>query len=201
MSAVTLAFLGLGGLSLLLLLLSLRFRRIGHFRIPLAGRLLHHRPRLRVLKARGNQGAAYTLPITSGFVGGFGFGGAIAIELSHRTGPSAVLVGCVAGLVAGIPLAWGAGRFVAAVTDMPTDATPESAGLVGATGVVISEIPRDGLGQVRLAYAGQPMKFNARADGPLALGVRVLVIGVPTPSSVLVTPLEAVLNREPEEGS
>jgi hypothetical protein len=45
------------------------------------------------------------------------------------------------------------------------------------------------------------MKFNARADGPLALGVRVLVIGVPTPSSVLVTPLEAVLTREPEEGS
>jgi hypothetical protein len=80
-----------------------------------------------------------------------------------------------------------------------TDATPECAGLVGAMGVVISEIPAGGLGQVRLSYAGQPMKFNARADGPLALGVRVLVIGVPTPTSVLVTPLQAVLNLE--EGS
>ncbi|MEV6925270.1 hypothetical protein AB0M46_12315 [Dactylosporangium sp. NPDC051485] len=183
MSAVTLAFLGLGGLSLLLLLLSLRFRRIGHighFRFP------HRRLRTR--------GSAYSLPITSGFIGGFGFGGAAAIELAHRTGPPAVLVGCLAGLVAGVPLAWGAGRLVAAVADMPTDATPESAGLIGAIGVVVSEIPPGGdLGQVRLSYAGQPMKFNARADDPLALGVRVLVIGVPTPTSVLVTPLQPPL--------
>jgi membrane protein implicated in regulation of membrane protease activity len=186
MSAVTLAFLGLGGLSLLLLLLSLRFRRIGHFRF------LH-----RLAKRRNSR--AFTLPITSGFIGGFGFGGAIAIELSHRTGPGAVLVGCVTGLLAGTPLAWGAGRFVNAIADMPTDATPESAGLVGTIGVVVSEIPLGGLGQVRLTYAGQPMKFNARADGPLALGVQVLVIGVPTPTSVLVTPLSAVLNHE--EGS
>ncbi|GAA2379873.1 hypothetical protein [Dactylosporangium salmoneum] len=180
MSAVTLAFLGLGGLSLLSLSLSLRFHRIGHFRFP-----------RRRLRARGS---AYSLPITSGFIGGFGFGGAAAVELAHRTGPSAVLVGCLAGLVAGVPLAWGAGRLVAAVADMPTDATPESAGLIGAMGVVVSEIPPGGgLGQVRLSYAGQPMKFNARADGPLALGVRVLVIGVPTPSSVLVTPLQPPL--------
>jgi hypothetical protein len=189
MSAVTLTFLGLGGLSLLLLLLSLRFRRIGHLRF-LHLRFLHR------LTRRRSPGGTYTLPITSGFIGGFGFGGAIAIELAHRTGPGAVLVGCVAGLAAGTPLAWGAGRLVAAVTDMPTDATPESAGLVGAIGVVVSEIPPGGLGQVRLSYAGQPMKFNARADGPLALGVRVLVIGVPTPTSVIVTPLDAVLTEE-----
>jgi membrane protein implicated in regulation of membrane protease activity len=190
MSAVTLAFLGLGGLSLLLLLLSFRFRHLhlGHLRL---GHRLHLPRRAR--------GPSYTLPATSGFLGGFGFGGAIAIEATHRTGPSAVLAGSVAGLVVGAPLAWAAARLVAAVAGMRTDATPESAGLVGTTGIVISEIPAGGLGQVRLSYAGQPMKFNARADGPLALGVEVLVIGVPTPSSVLVTPLQAVLNLE--EGS
>jgi membrane protein implicated in regulation of membrane protease activity len=166
----------------LLLLASLRFRRVGHFRL-----------------FRRRRGRSFTLPVTSGFVGGLGFAGAIAIEVTHRTGAGAVLVGCLAGVPAGGLLGWGAHRFVAAVADMPTDATPESAGLVGATGVVVSEIPAGGLGQVRLSYAGQPMKFNARADGPLALGVRVLVIAVPTPSSVLVTPLPA--DFEIEEGS
>lgn len=127
MSGVTLSFLAVGGLSLLLLLLSLRLRRIGHLRFPHG--------------LRRTPGQAFTLPATSGFVGGFGFGGAIAVELSGRTGPSAVLAGSLAGVVAGTALAWLAGRFVRAVADMPTDATPHSAGLVGATGVVVSEIP------------------------------------------------------------
>jgi membrane protein implicated in regulation of membrane protease activity len=195
MSAVSLAFLGLGGLSLLLLLASLRFRHLG--RLGHLGHLGRFSHRLRLPGRRRSQGLS--LPVTSGFLGGFGFGGAIAIEVTHRSGPAALLVGAVAGVVVGVPLAWAAGRFVAAVAGMHTDATPESAGVVGAIGVVISEIPVGGLGQVRLSYAGQPMKFNARADGPLALGVRVLVIGVPTPTSVLVTPLQAVLNLE--EGS
>ena len=197
MSVVTLAFLGLGGLSLLLLLLSLRFRRIGHVRV------LHRLPAPRWLHLRAPRhgDAAYTLPAFSGFLGGFGFGGAIAVEALQRTGPSALLAGSVAGLVVGAPLAWAAARFVRAVDGMPTDATPESAGLVGATGVVVSEIPPGGLGQVRLSYAGQPMKFNARADAPLGLGARILVIGVPTPSSVLVTPLASLLSSQEEEGS
>ncbi|MER7274158.1 hypothetical protein ABT369_06880 [Dactylosporangium sp. NPDC000244] len=191
MSAVTLAFLGLGGLSLLLLLISLRFRHLGHLRLP-------HLRWLHLPRGHG-RGPGFALPATSGFLGGFGFGGAIAIEATHRTGGPAVLAGIAAGVVVGAPLAWAAGRFVAAVAGMRTDATPESAGLIGATGIVVSEIPVGGLGQVRLSYAGQPMKFNARADGPLALGVQVLVIGVPTPTSVLVMPLPAVLNLE--EGS
>jgi hypothetical protein len=200
MGAVSLAFLGLGGLSLLLLLASLRFRHLGraghlgHFgRLGRVGHLSHR------LRRPGRRSPGFSLPVTSGFLGGFGFGGAIAIEATHRSGDAALLVGAAAGFVVGVPLAWAAGRLVAAVAGMRTDATPESAGLVGAIGVVISEIPAGGLGQVRLSYAGQPMKFNARADGPLALGVRVLVIGVPTPTSVLVTPLQAVLNLE--EGS
>jgi membrane protein implicated in regulation of membrane protease activity len=187
MSGVTLTFLAIGGLSLLLLLLSLRFRhlpRIGH--------------RLR-LRSRRRRNAAFTLPMTSGFIGAFGFGGAIAIELSGLRGGQAVLLGSLVGVLAGVPFAWAAGRLVAAVTDMPTDATPHSADLVGATGVVISEVPDGGLGQVRLSYAGQPMKFNARSAQPLALGVKVLVIGVPSPTSVLVAPIPEYLLTE--EGS
>ena len=36
------------------------------------------------------------------------------------------------------------------------------------------------------------MKFHARCDEPLALGTRVFVIAVPTPTSVLVEPTPAV---------
>jgi hypothetical protein len=60
---------------------------------------------------------------------------------------------------------------------------------VGATGTVISPVPVGGYGEVRLRVAGQPMKFHARADRPLALGTEVFVIEVPTPTSVLVEPL------------
>jgi membrane protein implicated in regulation of membrane protease activity len=188
---VTLTFLAIGGLSLLLLALSLRFHRTSRLRF-LSRLPLRHRPGRR----RGSRNRSYTLPVTSGFIGGFGFGGAIAVELSHRTGSAAVVLGCLVGLAVGLPFAWAAGRFVAAVADMPTDATPQSADLVGSTGLIVSEVPAGGLGQVRLSYAGQPMKFNARADGPLALGVRVVVIGVPTPTCVLVTPLDAMLITE-----
>jgi hypothetical protein len=76
--------------------------------------------------------------------------------------------------------------------NMSTDATLTSADLVGASGVVITPVPADGYGEVRLAIAGQQLKFNARSVEPLALGTRVFVIGVPSPTSVLVEPTPAV---------
>ena len=72
---------------------------------------------------------------------------------------------------------------------MPTDATLTSADLIGALGVVLTEVPAGGLGEVRLAVAGQPMKFYARADRPLARGTQIFVIEVPSPTSVLVEPI------------
>jgi len=53
-------------------------------------------------------------------------------------------------------------------------------------------IAADGLGAVRLLVAGQQIKFNARANEPLALGTRIFVIGVPSPTSVLVEPTSPV---------
>ncbi|MET7397422.1 hypothetical protein ABZS66_28440 [Dactylosporangium sp. NPDC005572] len=173
---MTLTFLAIGGLSLLMGLLSLRFR---------------HLPK--VLRGRRS---GFGWPAVSGFTGVFGFGGAIAVEVAGWGGARAALLGSVAGLAAGIPAAWLTGRFVAAVAGMPTDATPHSAGLVGATGVVISEVPAGGLGQVRLSYHGQPMRFHARADRPLALGVTVVVIGVNSPTSVHVAPLDEFLKLD-----
>ena len=53
-------------------------------------------------------------------------------------------------------------------------------------------MPERGYGEVRLAIAGQEIKFNARADQPLARGTRIFVIEVPSPTSVLVEPSPSV---------
>lgn len=180
MSAITITFLGIGALSLLLLVLSLvgSHLHLGHLGLDHghAGQ-----------PSTGADGDGYTLslPVLTGFLGGFGFGGAIAAELVPGHHAWAAAAG---GLVAAAPAAWLAGRLLRAAVTMPTDATPTSADLIGATGVIISAVPAGGYGEVRLTVAGQPVKFNARSAAPLASGTHVFVIDVPSPTSVLVEP-------------
>jgi len=181
MDPVTVVFLGIGCLSLLLLVLSLvgaGHLHVGHLHVghPHAG-------------GTGHGGGKFTLPGLAAFVGAFGFAGAVASELSgHRA-----LLASGVGLLAAVPAAWAAGRLVDAADNMSTDATPTSADVVGTTGVVISPVPVNGYGEVRLTVGGQPLKFNARADEPLAIGTPVFVIEVPTPTSVLVERTPQVL--------
>jgi hypothetical protein len=219
MSAVTTIFLGIGCLSLLVLTLSLvgGHLHLGHLHV---GHL--HLGHLHVGHG-GHGGVNLTLPALAGFLGAFGFGGAIASELSGHS----ALIAAAVGLAAAVPTAWAAGRLVDAAENMSTDATPTSADLIGATGVVISPVPgtdlgpgaasataldrgaasdapsqsrpapsqtgHGGFGEVRLTVAGQPMKFYARAAQPLAIGTRVFVIEVPSPTSVLVEPTPEIL--------
>jgi membrane protein implicated in regulation of membrane protease activity len=189
MSAVTITFLGIGCLSLLLLVLSLvgsGHLHLGHLHLGHVhlGHFGHGHP------GGGHDGVNLSLPVITGFIGAFGFGGAIAAELVP--GHNALLAGGV-GLLAAFPTAWGAGRLMNAAINMPTDGTLSSGDLVGATGVVISPVPADGFGEVRLTVGGQPMKFNARSAEPLAIGTYVFVIEVPSPTSVLVEPTPQVL--------
>jgi membrane protein implicated in regulation of membrane protease activity len=181
MDAVTMVFLGIGCLSLLLLLLSLvggGHLHLGHLHVG----HLH-------TGHAGTGGGKFTLPGVAAFVGAFGFGGAITAELAGHS----ALIATGVGLVAAIPASWAAGRLVDAAVNMSTDATPTSADVVGATGIVISPVPVGGYGEVRLTVGGQPVKFNARADEPLAIGTPVFVIEVPTPTSVLVERTPQVL--------
>ncbi|MGC9667879.1 hypothetical protein ACNTMW_15150 [Planosporangium sp. 12N6] len=179
MSAVTVTFLGVGGLSLLLLMLSLigGHLHLGHVHVDHPG-------------AGPGDGFTLSLPVLTGFIGAFGFGGAAAAELAPGHSVWAAIGG---GLVAAVPTAWLAGRLLRTAADMPTDATLTSADLIGAIGVVISEVPAGGYGEVRLTVAGQPLKLHARSATPLALGTRVFVIEVPSPTSVLVEPTPHVL--------
>src|SRR5262249_19165475 len=136
----------------------------------------------------GHSGIELSLPVIAGFLGAFGFGGAIVASIVPGQSALVWLAATVIGLIAAVPAGWLAGRLTWAAMNLATDATLTGDDLVGAQGVVISPVPAGGLGEVRLAVAGQQMKFHARADEPLALGTRVFVIGVPSPTSVLVEP-------------
>jgi membrane protein implicated in regulation of membrane protease activity len=201
MSTVAVVFLVIGGFALLLLVLSLLgghlhlghlhlgHLHVGHLHIghvPAGPAPAGHVP------GGGESGTELSLPVLAGFLGAFGFGGAIAASLLPGRGGTTVLAAVVVGLLAAVPTGWAAGRLVRAAVDMPTDGTLTSHDLIGATGVVITPVPVGGYGEVRLAVAGQQIKFNARADQPLALGTRVFVIEVPSPTSVLVEPTPPV---------
>jgi membrane protein implicated in regulation of membrane protease activity len=178
MSAVAGTFLAVGGFSLLLLALALFGGRahLGHLHIG------HwHIGHWHV----GGQGVDLSLPVIAGFIGAFGFGGALVAALG-----AGWALATLVGLVAAVPAGWLAGRVLRAAMNMPTDATLTSNDLLGAAGVVISPVAVGSLGEVRLAIAGQQMKFHARSDTPLALGDRVFVISVLSPTSVLVEPLQ-----------
>ncbi len=199
MDAVTITFLAIGCFSLLLLVLSLvgGHVHLGHLHL---GHL--HIGHLHVGAHAGTAGDTgggieLTLPAIAGFLGALGFGGAIAASLFDGHGAGTVLLALVVGLVLAVPAAWAGGKLMRAAMDMNTDGTLQSSDLVGATGVVISPVPADGYGAVRLAVAGQQIRFNARSDEPLALGTRVLVIEVPTSTSVLVEPTTGIGLTDP----
>ncbi len=185
MDAVTATFLAIGGFAILLMLLSLiggahlGHVHVGHVDVHIGS----------VDHGADSGGYAFTLPSIAGFIGALGFGGAIVAALLPFGGPGAVLVALVVGLGAGVPASWLAGRLMAAAVNMRTDATPESADLLGTTGIVITDIPADGLGEVRLTVGGNPLKVYARADAPVALGTQVFVVEVHSPTSVQVEAL------------
>jgi membrane protein implicated in regulation of membrane protease activity len=183
MDAVTISFLAIGGFAVVLMILSLIGGshlgdvHVGHFDLHLGHAHVD------------GGGFQVTLPAIAAFVGAVGFGGAIVAALLPVGGPMGVLFALLGGVALAVPAAWLAGRLMAAAMDMRTDATPTSSDLLGAIGVVVTDIPAGGLGEVRLTSAGQQTKVYARADAPIALGTQVFVIEVPSPTSVLVEPL------------
>jgi membrane protein implicated in regulation of membrane protease activity len=173
MDSVTTAFLVIGGLGLVVLAVSLVVGDIAHFGHPDAD-------------------GPFSLPAVAGFVGAFGFVGAIAGYLTTAGTPIRVAVAAGAGLLAAIPTAWLAIRLSRAAMNMRTDATPTQADLVGTLGVVVTPIPEQGYGEVRVMLAGAPVKVNAKADRPLPLGARVFVIEAPSSTSVFVEETPAI---------
>lgn len=166
MNAASVVFLVIGGIGIALLAASLFLGDVLHFGHP-------------------DMDGPFSLPSLAGFVGAFGFGGAIAAGLTGG-GAISVIVAVVAGIAVAVPAAFGTLRLARAADRMRTDATPTRVDLVGRPGVIVTAIPAQGYGEVRIHLGGQPVKLNARSDQPVPLGARVFVVEAPSDTSVIV---------------
>ena len=162
-------FLLVGALGIVVLLLSLFAGEIGEFGHPDAD-------------------GPFSVPAIAALLGGVGFGGAAASAVLPEALPDAVtvLLSVAVGLAVAVPLAWGAVRLSRALKDMPTQETLTRHHLIGAQGVVVSAVPSPGFGEVRLALAGQQLKYAARSDAPLPTGTPVYVVEALSDTSVQV---------------
>ncbi len=126
----------------------------------------------------GDADGPFSVPALAALVGGVGFGGAAAAVLLPGGLPDTgrALLALAAGLVLAVPLAWAAVRLSRGLRDMPTAVTLTRSSLVGTQGVVVSDVPTPGYGEVRLVVAGQQLKYAARSDTPLRAGTPVYVV-------------------------
>ncbi len=167
MGAATAVFLVIGGVGVIVLAASLFFGELFHI-------------------GHVDVDGLFSLPAMAGFVGALGFAGAIGCSLAGGEGATAAAVGASTGLLAAIPVGWLASRFTRALSNMPTDKTLVPDDLIGASGVIVTRVPAGGYGEVRLAIAGQHLKYNAKADTALPAGTAVFVVEAPTETSVIV---------------
>ncbi len=117
-----------------------------------------------------------------GFTSAFGFGGAIA-DGAGAPLPVSLAVGGASGVVVG----WFAWWLTRLVKDSPSDGTVSIGDSVGRTARVITAIPAEGYGVVRVVVGGHPLQLNASAHRPIEAGAEVDVTGVLSPTAVSVT--------------
>ncbi|MDJ0767217.1 MAG: NfeD family protein [Ilumatobacter sp.] len=77
-------------------------------------------------------------------------------------------------------------RLTMALINQPTDATPTTASLVGASGKVVTPVRADSIGEVLVLLGGASTKYTATADTDLPTGASVVVIAVESPTKVRV---------------
>ncbi|MER6250389.1 hypothetical protein ABT224_03175 [Streptomyces sp. NPDC001584] len=127
-----------------------------------------------------------SLPVVAGFVSMLGFTGAIVLGTTGL-GPGAA---AAAGAAAGAGAGWSTYRLSRALARDTGGAASRHGELLGSAGTVVTAIPADGYGEVLLRLGGQPVKYAATADGPVALGAEVWVTATPSSTSVGVRAVE-----------
>src|SRR5258705_5942983 len=121
MNAVTITFLLIGGIGVALLATCLFLGDVLHLGHPDAD-------------------GPFSVPSVAGFVGAFGFGGAIVAALTGG-GLLSLVGGLVAGVVIAIPSAIGTMALARMASRMRTDGTPTRSDLVGRLGRLLTPIP------------------------------------------------------------
>lgn len=117
----------------------------------------------------------------AGFLGAFGFAGALVFDQSDNMGLS-IGIGIVAGLIVGAGAGWASYQL----KQGGDEANVRTGDLTGSTGTVISAIPADGYGEVSIVASGHITKLNARSPEPLAAGTPITITAVLSATSVLV---------------
>lgn len=119
-----------------------------------------------------------------GFVSAFGFGAAAA-DGGGLPLPLALTVGAVSGAAVGWLALW----LTRVLKDGPSDGTVTVADAVGRTARVVTAIPSDGYGVVRVVVGGHSLQLNARSAAPVEAGLDVDITGVVSPTAVSVAPV------------
>ncbi|MFG2196616.1 hypothetical protein [Streptomyces sp. NPDC048639] len=127
-----------------------------------------------------------SLPVIAGFLSMLGFAGAITLGTTGLGAVAAAGVGAAAGTGAG----WATWKVSRSLMKERTAVVPRADDLVGGPGTVVTGIPVDGYGEVLVHLGGQPSKFAARSSVPVARGAAVWVESMPSPTSVVVRPVE-----------
>jgi hypothetical protein len=166
--AVT-AFIVIGAIGLLLLLLSLV---LGEIFDGLLG----------AFDADAG-GGVFSGPVLGAFLASFGFGAALVM---FATGVGAT-AGALGGLASGVVVGGIALVMTRTLINMPTDETVTTRGLEGSPAIVITAIPDGGYGEVTVRHHGEQRKYNARAGEAVAAGDQVWVSAVLSTSAVLVS--------------
>jgi membrane-bound ClpP family serine protease len=176
------AFIVIGGVGLLLLLLSLVLGEIfdgllGAFDADFGG-------------------GVFSGPVLGAFLASFGFGAALVM---FTTGVGAT-AGALGGLASGVVVGGIALVMMRSLVNMPTDETATTVGLEGTPAIVITTIPDEGYGEVTVRHHGEQRKYNARAQERIAAGNQVWVSAVLSTSAVLVssTPPAPPTTPDPE---
>ncbi len=119
----------------------------------------------------------------AGFLGAFGFAGAIALETTDNLTAS-MLIGLLAGLVIGAAVGW----VSLQLKKGGDESNVRTGDLTGRDATVVSAIPEDGFGEISIVASGHITKLNARATTGLPAGTPVTITAVLSPTSVLVEP-------------
>jgi hypothetical protein len=120
----------------------------------------------------------------AGFLGALGFGGALVLSLTNN-----LTLAIISGVLLGLGLGAAVGYVIFRLKDTQEGAAPTSSALKGLSGTVINDIPDEGFGEVRVVQSGQMVKLNARSTIPLKSGTLVTVTDVLSATSVVVTPV------------
>ncbi len=131
----------------------------------------------------------FSLSAIAAFVGALGFGGYAASAFS-----GAIWVTLPVGLVCGTLAAWGAISLTRGLKRMESGATVRNDALIGAEARVVTDIPGEGYGEVRIL--GFHDKRAATAPLPIPAGTPVWVSAIVSPTAVEVRPIAGELNAQ-----